>query len=108
MGRLMLAMDPDLEVSPADLAAAWNGDEETSLVGSATVETAPPGDFFGLMDVVVIPAGVGLTVNGITAMVGTLIARLRARPDQTDLEIAEMTRPNGDRIVVVRLRGTRP
>lgn len=108
MGRLVLALDPELEVSPADMAAAWNGDDEAGLVGSATVETAPPGDFFGLMDLVAIPAGVGLTVNVITAMVGTLIAKLRGRrPDQADLEIAEMTRPNGDRIVVVRLRRTR-
>lgn len=106
MGRIVLVMDPELEVSPADMAAAWNGDDEMSLLGSATVETASPGDFFGLMDLVVIPAGVGLTVNAITAMVGTLIAKLRARPGRADLEISEMTRPNGDRIVVVRLRGT--
>ena len=108
MGRLVLAVDPGVPVSPADLAAAWNADEETSAVGAAAIETAPQGDFFGVMELVVVPAGVGLAVNAMTAIVGSLIARLRARPDPPDLEFAELTRPNGDRVVVVRLRGTGP
>jgi hypothetical protein len=106
MGRLVLAIDPELGVSPANMVAAWNSDDEASLVGSATVEATTPGDFFGVMDMVVIPAGVGLTVNGITAMVGRLIAKLRGS-HQADLEIAEMT-TNGDQIVAVRLRRARP
>jgi hypothetical protein len=107
MGRLVLVIDPAVEVSPTDFATAWNCSDEASAAGSAMVEAVPPGNFFDAMDLVVIPAGVGLAINGITAMVGSVIARLRARPDPPELEIAEMTRPDGDRIVVVRLRGTR-
>jgi hypothetical protein len=107
MGRLVLAIDPGMEVGPVELAAAWNRNDETSAVGTAVVEAAPPGDFFGVMELVVIPAGVGLAVNGITAMISSLVAKLQAGTDPPELEIAETTRPNGDRIVVVRLRGAR-
>jgi hypothetical protein len=107
MGRLVVVLDPSVVVTPADLAAAWDSDEETHSAGTATVETAVPADFFGVLELVVVPLAVNLATNVITALVGKLMAKLRPeRPHQPDLEIAEMTRGNGDRIVVVRLHGT--
>lgn len=102
MGRLVVVIDPGVAVSPAELAAAWNADDAASAVGSAGVEAARPGDFFGVVELVVIPAGVGLAVNAVTAVIGRLVSRLRASRDQPELEIAEV---DGDRVVVVRLRG---
>ncbi len=105
MSRLEVVLDPSLKVNPAELAAAWDDDGEAREAGHATIESAPPGDFFGVLELVVVPLAVNLTTNAITAIVGRLIARLRnEQTDRPELEIAEMTRPNGDRIVVVRLR----
>lgn len=105
MGRLVVVVDRALGVAPVDLVMAWNADAEACAAGSAAVETAPRGDFFGVMELVVIPAAVGLGVNAITALVGKLVTRFRPQPlGQPELEIAEMTKADGDRVVVVRLR----
>ena len=56
--------------------------------------------------IVVVPLAVNLMTNAVTALVGKLMARLRPeQPDQPDLEIAELTQANGDRVVFVRLQG---
>lgn len=107
MGRVVVALDPSVNVKPADLASALNGENETLALGLAMVEAARPGDFLGVMDLVVIPGGVGLAVNGVTTMLGRLVRKLRGSADEAELEITEMTGANGDRIVVVRIRGTR-
>ena len=105
MARLVVVLDPNLKVSPGDLALAWDGDDEAHAAGIATVDSAPPGDFFGVLELVVVPLAVNLVTNAVTAMVGKLITKLRPeQPEQPDLEIAEMTGANGDRIVTVRLR----
>ena len=105
MGRLIVALDPSVNVKPDDLASTLNATHGTFDAGLATVEAARPGDFLGVVDLVVIPAGVGLAVNGVTAMLGSLVRKLRAPADEAELEIVEMTRTNGDRIVVVRICG---
>lgn len=109
MGRLVIAVDPDVGVSPEGLAAAWDADAEARAVGPAGVEAAPRGEF--LLDVVAlvaIPMAVNVASTAVTAVVARLVSRLRrSRPGQPDIEIAELTRPDGDRVVVVRL-GARP
>jgi hypothetical protein len=104
MSQHIVVIDPGLGISPVALAKAWNSDDEASAVCPAMVETAPRGDFLGVMEVVVIPAGVGLAVNGVTALVGRLISKLRPLRGEPALEIAELTNANGDQIVVVRMR----
>ncbi len=104
MRRLVVVVDPAVLVSPAQLAAAWDGDDVTRAAGAAVVEPARPGDFFGVVELVVVPLAVNLTTSAITALVGRLVARLRPEPGP-DLEITETTRPDGDRVVVVRTRG---
>jgi hypothetical protein len=105
MGRLVVVVDPALEVAPADLVSAWNADAQARAAGRAVVEKAPRGDFFGVVELVVIPAAVGLGVNAITALTGRLVGKLRPqRAGEAELEVAEMTQASGDRVVVVRLR----
>lgn len=105
MGRLVVVLDPGVAVTPADLAAAWDRDEESRATGAATVETAVPGDFLGVLELVVIPLAVNLSTNAITALVGKLVTTLRPeRPDQSEIEIVETTLANGDRTVFARLR----
>jgi hypothetical protein len=104
MTQLEVVLEPGVGVSPADLAAAWESDEEARATGPASVRTAPPDGFFGVLELVIVPLAVNLASSAITALVGKLIARLRTgEPEAPALEIVEMTRPNGDRIVVVRL-----
>jgi hypothetical protein len=106
MGRLVVVLDDGVGVSPAELAAVWADDAEARAAGGASVEAAPPGDFFSGLELVVIPLLVNLASSAITGLVGRLVDK--ARPDragQDELEITETTGADGDRVVVVRLRG---
>jgi hypothetical protein len=104
MGRLLVEIGRGVDVGPAALAAAWNADEETRGLGTAVVESARTADVFSVMDLVVLPTGIGLAVNAITALVSSLLARLRAKPDVLDLEIFATTKANGDQVIAVHLR----
>ena len=106
---MLIALDPAVAVDPAELAAAWDADAQARAMGSAAVEAPARGEFLpDVLTLVAIPVGVNLASTAITAMVGRLVARLRdTRPDQPEVEIAELTSADGDRVVVVRLRGGR-
>ena len=109
VGRLLIALDPGVQVSPGELAAAWDADEQARAVGPAAVEAPARGEFLpDVLTLVAIPLGVNLASTAITAMVGRLVTRLRnTPPDQPEIEVAELTSADGDRVVVVRLRGGR-
>jgi len=110
VGRLVIALDPGVGLSPAELATAWDKDEQARAVGPASIEASARGDFLpDVLTLVAIPLAVNVASTAVTAMVGRLVARLRdARPGQPDIEVAELTRADGDRVVVVRVRGARP
>jgi hypothetical protein len=105
----MIVLDPGVAVSPAALAAAWGADEQARAVGPASVETSARGDFLpDVLTLVAIPVAVNVASTAVTAMVTRLVDSLRGtRPDQPDIEVAELTRADGERIVVVRVRGGR-
>ena len=106
MGRLVVMVDPGVGVSAGELAGAWGEDPEAGAVGAASVDAAVPGDFFGVVELVVVPLAVNLASSAVTGLVGRLMARLRpAGPEAPELEVTETMRPGGDRVVVVRLRG---
>jgi hypothetical protein len=48
VGRLVVAVDRAVGVSPADVVAAWDGDDEARATGSAAVEASRPGEFVGM------------------------------------------------------------
>ncbi len=104
MARLLIALDPDAGVTPAELAAAWNGDTEALAAGTARAEEAGGEEFFtGVLELVVVPLLVNVASNAVSALVGKLVARLRPdRGDGPGLEITEVTTREGDRVVVVR------
>ena len=65
MERLVVAVDRSAGVSPAELAAAWDGDVETRGAGLAAVEAAPPGEFLGdVLALVVMPLAMNLASSG--------------------------------------------
>jgi hypothetical protein len=101
VGRLLVALDPGVEVTPDELVTAWRGDSEAASLGAATVEPADGRQYLpGLMELITIP----LAVNVASNIIYDLLRRLasRARNQEQDLEVMEVTTAQGDRVVVVR------
>lgn len=70
------------------------------------MDAAVPGDFFGVLELVVVPLLVNLASGAVTGLVGRVVAAVRRdRPGEPELDIAEVRSAGGDRVVVVRLRG---
>jgi hypothetical protein len=108
MTRLLIALDPGAEMKPAELAEAWNADADAKAAGTAEME-ASRGEFLpGVMEFIVVPLAVNLASSAACDLVRKLVNRLRPERDEgADLEVTEVTTRDGDRLVVVRLGGTR-
>ena len=108
MGRLLVALGEGVGVSPSSFAAAWDDDEEAHSMGSATVDTPVQGMFLAdVLALVVIPLLVNVGSSTVYDLVRQLVAKSRPpQPGQPDLELVEVESNNGDRIIVVRVRGT--
>jgi hypothetical protein len=109
MSRLVVALGPGVEVTAADLAAAWDADEEAAAVGRATVETSGQGTFIAdVLALVVIPLLVNVSSSAAYDLVRRAVAKARpAKPSPPEIEIVEMQSHDGDRVVVVRVREDR-
>jgi hypothetical protein len=109
MARLLVAVDRAAGVDPADVAAAWDGDDEARGAGLAAVEVPQPGEFLGdVLALVVIPLAVNLASSAATALVSRVMQKLRpAAPDAGDLEVVASAGGDGDLVVVVRVAGPR-
>ena len=108
MGRLVVAVDWAAGVSPADVAAAWDEDDEARGAGLASVEAPRPGEFAGdVLALVVIPLAVNLASSAACALVSQVMTRLRpARPDAGALEVVAAGE-DGELVVIVRAGGPR-
>jgi hypothetical protein len=105
MGRLAVAVDRAVGVSPADLAAAWDEDAEARETGLAAIEAPRLGMFLGdVAALVVIPLAVNLASSAACALVGKVVAALRpARPDTGELEVVAADGGDGELVVIVRI-----
>jgi len=110
MGRLVVALDAGLGVSPEELAAAWDADEQARELGGAALEEPPSSEYIAdVVALVVIPLAVNLASSATYDLVRKLVAKARpAKPEPPDLEIIHVDRANGDRILVVRQRRPGP
>lgn len=115
-GCLVVAVDRTVGVSPADLAAAWDGDDEARKAGLASVKATRPGEFIGdALALVVIPLAVNLTSSAACALVGRVLAGLRSKrdnaagpePEADGVEIVALANGAGELVVVVRMPGLR-
>jgi hypothetical protein len=116
MERVIVVIDPAVEVEPAQFAAAWNKDAELAGLARATVEASQPQAFHmpWLVEFVVLPLGVNLVASVLFSAIGVAIKQVRCRPvndEQArvlrtveDLHMSMHTSPNGEQIVVVRCR----
>jgi len=103
VARLLVAIDPGVEVTPEELAMAWRDDAEAGSLGAATVEPADGQQYLpGLMELITIPLAVNVASNIIYDLIRRLVSRVRADRHQEDFEVIEVTTPGGDRVVVVR------
>lgn len=91
-------------LSPLEVVASWEADEEARAVSSATVEAARGGEFIpGLVELILIPGAVNLATSALYDLIRRVIRR--SRPDRgelSELELVETTTALGDRVVVVR------
>ena len=104
MGRLVVALDASAGVSHAELAAAWDSDDEACTIGKAELETPARGEYIAdVLALVVIPLLVNLGSSAAYDLVRRVVTN--AHPDQPEapgLELIQVDRANGDRILVVR------
>ena len=107
MAQLLIALDPDAGVKPAEVAAAWNADTEAKAAGTARAEERAGEEFFtGVVELVVVPLLVNVASSAVYDLVKRLMTRLRPDRGKTPgLEITEVTTKDGDRVVVVRAGG---
>jgi hypothetical protein len=110
MGRLVVALDARAGVSPEELAEAWNGDDEARAVGEAGLEFPAPGEYLAdVLALVVIPLLVNLGSSAAYDLVRRPATEADlAQPEAPALEIVQLDRANGDRILVVRQRRNTP
>lgn len=105
MGRVLVGLDPALEMSANDLAAGWAADERARARGATEQDAAPSGEFFpGLSELVVLPVAVNLTSSVLYDLVKRVIRQSRPEPpERRELELMETTTARGDRLLLVRL-----
>jgi hypothetical protein len=107
MVRLAVALDRDLGIGVAALAAAWDADDEARRLGPAQVEPSGAGIFLpGVVELVAIPLAVNVANGALYDLLKCLITKLRdaGKVSSEELEVAEFTTASGDRLVVVRSR----
>jgi hypothetical protein len=109
VARLLVAVDRAAGVDPADVAAAWDSDDEARGAGLAAVEVPRPGEFLGdALALVVIPLAVNLASSAACALVSRVMQKLRpAAPDAGDLDVVASAGRDGDLVVVVRVARAR-
>jgi hypothetical protein len=110
MADLVVAVDRAVGVAPAELAAAWDKDDEAHAAGLALVHEPEPGEFLGdVLALVVIPLAVNLASSAACAVVSRLVTRLREAPADEpsgaagEVEVVAEANEAGDLVVVVRL-----
>jgi hypothetical protein len=102
---VLVALDPALGISAAELAAGWDADEQARALAAAEQEAAPSGEFFpGLLELIVIPVAVNVASSVLYDLVKRVVRRARPEPrERTELELLETSTARGDRVLVVRL-----
>jgi len=106
---LLVAVVPGAGLSPADLAVAWDGDEQARSLGPAELEAPVPGGFSpDVLTLVVVPLAVNVASTAVCALVSRLVSRLRpGPPGELEVELAASPGGEGDLVVVVRVAGAR-
>ena len=102
--RILIALDPDVGLSPSELVAAWDGDAEASALGIAELDVSPRETFFpDIVALVVVPLIVNLVSSAVYDHIRRVISKARNKEAKDlSLELIELANSDGDRILIVR------
>lgn len=104
--RVLVAVDPAIDVAPVELVARWEADDEARELGAAELEPVSGRVFVpGLVELVAIPLVVNVASSALCALVKRLVAGRSGEDESTGLDVVEVQLRDGDRVIVVR--GTR-
>lgn len=103
---IQLALDPDLPLTAADFAAAWNDTPTCAAAATADVAPADPAAYFlppellaaGL--VVLSDVSINVASNALYDLIKTTLAR---RSVKKTTEIIQIEQPDGTKVLVVRI-----
>ena len=99
-----IALDPKLAVSPAEFITAWNQTPECLAVGKAERSAEASAEFDPLLAAALVTIASSLLVNIASNIFYDLIKEALARQGVTKrTEIIEMTRPDGTRLLIVKI-----
>jgi hypothetical protein len=96
-----IALDPSLDLSAEQFAAAWNAGPETSAIGAAETTAAISKEFLDpATTMLLIGAAVGVTVNVLSAAIYDFLKN-RLAPEQKPVVVVQQI--NGEETIIVYL-----
>ncbi len=100
-----IALSPDLDISSADFAEAWNETEHAQEIAPVTLTPTKNESFFfdqAAMDVIISTAttiGVGVVTNAIYDVLKSKLPK-KVKPHK-HLKFTQLTQPDGTQLIVV-------
>jgi len=96
-----IALSPDLGVSPEDFVSAWNELPECCAVADARVEAEAPRSFEPLTaGAIVIGLVSGIVTNALYDLIKKALVKKGVREQ---VELSQIERPDGSRIILVKM-----
>lgn len=96
-----IVLSPDLGISPADFAAAWNETAEAHNIGEARVAVAKGEQFdLTLLATILISVGTGAVSNIISELIMKVFEK-RGAPKHKHTHIEHVKKPDGSETFVV-------
>ena len=100
--RHHLAIDPKLQLSPEELAAAWNGGVQTAEA-EASVEAASVAAFpMGEMTVLLLSAALSIPATVIATFISDYLKKKFSGKQPPPVEVTTISTPDGEPLFVIR------
>ncbi len=97
-----LALDPQLDLSAADLAAAWNGGE-FAVEAKASVEPASATSFLSPdMTMLLLSAALSIPASVIATFISDYLKRKFPGKKPLAVEVTTVTTPDGELLFIIR------
>lgn len=99
-----LALPPDLGMTSAEFAAAWNADPACRAAAEAQTTDEPPRRFETItVGVIVFNVALGLATNALYDLIKNLVQqKLQQKGLHADLELLKLEQPDGSELLVVK------
>lgn len=99
-----IVLAPDLDVSAADFAAAWNADEQTNIVAQAHVASSATKTYDPeLINSIVIGVLSSLATSALYDLIKHVLTEMiEPRKVPQSIEIQQIDQPDGTRLLIVK------